>query len=427
MGRWAAPPGLVLRRRLRQNRLLVAVLVGLLACVAAVSSSTATASERRISVDDVLTAPGPRAGASCSKTIGVGTSLAAAIASARPGSVVCLGSGDYGNLTLISLTKTLDVTVHPAATAAVTIGQVTLDHVRHLRFTGIGGKMTIQGGELDPSGPCSSNVTIDHVAFSNGLNVTARCGGMNILIDHDTFDNLGIDTWEGRLNVVAGGSHNSRRVGVTISNSRFSGGCSDGIDVVGPPGVQIGPGNEFTGIQQDGCDPVHADPVQCATAPHLLLTGNYFHDNGDGSGGLMCGNGEHDITISNNVFACTCDYPYSIYAGGDYNLTITHNTFAGGGLVRFEVDDGKVPAHNLVRDNVFTVGGGISLDSGSRSYGFNDHNLNAGEPGVADIRGVPVFVGGAKPTSYSGYGLAPSSRGKGRAVGGSDMGIRGRG
>lgn len=317
------------------------------------------------------------------------------------------------------------MTVQPAPGATVTIGGLTLDLVQHLRFTGVGGRMTIQGGELDPRGPCSSNLTIDHVAFSSGLNVTARCAGMNILIDHDTFDNLGINTWEGRLNVVDGGSRNPQPVGVTISNSRFSGGCSDGIDLVGTPGVQIGPGNEFTGIQQGECSPVHADPVQCSGARHLLLTGNYFHDNGDGSGGLMCGNGEHDITVTNNVFACTCAYPYSIYAGGDYNWTVTHNTFAGGGLVRFEVDYGKVPAGNLVRDNVFTAGGGISIDSGSSSYGSNDHNLNAREPGVGDSRGAPVFVGGKRPASYAGYRLAPGSPGKGVASSGDDMGIRG--
>ena len=81
----------------------------------------------------------PPAAAPCSKTIGVGTGLAAAIAAAHAGSVVCLGSGNYGSVTLTSLRRTADVTVQPAAAATVTIGRVTLDLVRHLRFTGIGG------------------------------------------------------------------------------------------------------------------------------------------------------------------------------------------------------------------------------------------------------------------------------------------------
>ena len=73
-----------------------------------------------------------------------------------------------------------------------------------------------------------------------------------------------------------------------------------------------------------------------------------------------------------------------------------------------------------------TAGGGISLDSGASGYGTNDHNLNPGQPGTANITGTPVFVGGKKPTSYAGYRLAAGSRGKGTASRGGDMGIRGR-
>jgi hypothetical protein len=41
-----------------------------------------------------------------------------------------------------------------------------------------------------------------------------------------------------------------------------------------------------------------------------------------------------------------------------------------------------------------------------------------------DFVGVPVFVGGANPSTYEGYCLAPGSPGKGRAADGSDVGIR---
>ncbi len=342
--------------------------------------------------------------------------------------MICLNSGTYAGFTLSNLSKSSTVTVQPAPGANVTIsGGLELNVDSHLHFTGVGGTMKIQGGDIDPSGSapdCSSNLTLDHITYSSGMNVYARCTGMNILIDHDTFDNLGTNTWEGRLNVVDGGSNvpATASVGVTISNSHFSGGCSDGIQVVGTPGVQIGPGNEFTNIQQNGCDPVHADPVQCVTAPGLLLTGNWFHDNGDGSGGLMCGNGEQRITVTNNVFACSCQYPYSIFARGAQNWTIAHNTFAGGGTVDFTFQSVSA-AGNLVRDNVFTAGGGISVDD---NYGSNDHNLNAGtRRGAGDARGTPVFVGGRKPTTYSGYRLANGSPGKGAGAGGGDMGILG--
>ena len=38
--------------------------------------------------------------------------------------------------------------------------------------------------------------------------------------------------------------------------------------------------------------------------------------------------------------------------------------------------------------------------------------------------GTPQFVGGAHPTSYAGFKLAPGSPGKGRASDGLDLGIR---
>ena len=133
----------------------------------------------------------------------------------------------------------------------------------------------------------------------------------------------------------------------------------------------------------------------------------------------MCGNGEQRITVTNNVFACSCQYPYSIFARGAQNWTIAHNTFAGGGTVDFTFQSVSA-AGNLVRDNVFTAGGGISVDD---NYGSNDHNLNAGQPGTADISGTPVFVGGTNPTSYAGYVLAAGSPGKSAASNGADMGI----
>jgi hypothetical protein len=114
-------------------------------------------------------------------------------------------------------------------------------------------------------------------------------------------------------------------------------------------------------------------------------------------------------------------YPWSIFAGGAHNWTIQHNTFAGGGDVRFEVFNGYTPSGNLVRDNVFTAGGGISTSSSG--YGANDHNLNAGQSGNGNVTGTPVFVGGSNPTSYAGYRLASGSPGKGAASDGTDMGI----
>jgi len=364
--------------------------------------------------------PPPPSTGGCTQTISSG--LASAIQSAAAGSTICLNAGSYGSLSLSSVSKTSDVTVQPVSGANVIIGQLTLSRVDHLRFTGVGGSMRIGGLDLD--GPDGSNwshhLTFDHATWTSGATVRTRGSNQALLFDSNVFDNLPTALYEGRLSIR--GYDNTAAVGVTISNSHFGGGCSDGVALVGGVnGVQIGPGNEFTGITQSGCDPVHADPIGCNWSSNALITGNYFHDNGSGSGGILCGDDDDVHTVTNNVFVCTCIYPWSVFAGGGDNWTIRHNTFAGDGSVRFEFFDGDTPSGNLVRDNVFTTADGISTDGSN--YGTNDHNLNAGKPGTANITGTPIFVGGARPTTYSGYRLASGSPGKGAASDGTDMGI----
>ena len=230
-------------------------------------------------------APRPSATTPCSKTTSAGADLSAVIARAASGSVVCLDSGSYGNLTLTSVQKRADVTVQPAPGARVAIGRLTFEMVAHLRFTGASGRMSVGGLELDardnePS--WSHDLAFDHLTWTAASNVRARGTNQALLFEHDVFDNLGTGLWEGRITVR--GYDQTKPVGVTISNSHFAGGCSDGIQVIGDAyGVQIGPGNEFTNIQQAGCDPVHADPIQLYGGNGAVVTGNYFHDNGDGS------------------------------------------------------------------------------------------------------------------------------------------------
>ena len=117
-----------------------------------------------------------------------------------------------------------------------------------------------------------------------------------------------------------------------------------------PYGVQIGPGNEFTDLNQGGCDPNHVDPVQGLGSRHTLIIGNWFHDN-HGSGGILSAN-EPNLTVTNNVFASCC-YPHSIVVKGAINNTYTHNVFIGD--ISWELDnDSKCGGGELVRDNVFT-------------------------------------------------------------------------
>jgi hypothetical protein len=376
--------------------------------------------------------PGRTAPQRCTKTTRAGTGLVSAIQNASAGSTICLASGTYTGFTLTSVSKSSDVTIKPASGASVTIsGGVNFNKSSHLRFTGVGGTMTIHGNKIDNSSGCSSHLSFDHITYTSGVIVLTRyaCSHhLHLLWDHDRFDNLGSATWEGRFNVESYDVGPLIPNGVTISNSHFGGSgpsrnnCSDGIEP-DAYGTVIGPGNEFTNLKQGSCI-AHVDPIQIYGGSHTIVTGNYFHDNGDGSGGMMAGAYADYTTVSNNVFVCSCRYPWSIHAGSERHSVIKHNTFAGGGEVRFEVVNGVSPSGDLVRDNVFTRGGGISTDGSN--YGTNHHNLNAGRPGMGNMTGTPIFVGGKKPTSYAGYHLAPRSRGKGAASDGGDMGIRPR-
>ena len=78
----------------------------------------------------------------------------------------------------------------------------------------------------------------------------------------------------------------------------------------------------------------HVDPIQLYGAVGTVVTGNYFHDNGDGTGGFESFNGDGPATVTDNVFVCSCVYPWSIAALGGHGWFVAHNTFVGGD-VRF--------------------------------------------------------------------------------------------
>jgi hypothetical protein len=191
-----------------------------------------------------------------------------------------------------------------------------------------------------------------------------------------------------------------------ISNNHFGGGgCSDGIQLTGGTnGVQIGPGNEFANIVQGGCVE-HSDAIQPYDCTNTIITGNYIHDT---STQIMAPDDSCDaITITNNVIVGS-GYPWLVVAGGATGWSIAHNTFVRSAVAFNQSNQGSSPSGNIVRNDVFSGGANI-VGSGYSQ----DHNLMSGA----------VFVGGASPTTYTGYHLAPSSPGKGAASDGTDMGI----
>ena len=350
-----------------------------------------------------------------------------------------MNAGSYGNLVLTNVRKSADVTIQPVDGTSATIGAVTFQNSSHLHFTGGNGSLTVGGSTLDSTNTlpnCSDHITFDHLRFL-GFGIFPRCAAMAITVDHANMDNLGPAAGgEGRINVQALDQGPSADQGITISNSTFNGptsgwatatsNCSKGIQILGGAyGVQV-LNSEFAREPDQGtCDSVngiHIGGVQIYGGTHTVLRGNYFHDNGSSAGGLAMGDGDY-TTAEDNVWVCTCIYPWSIQAFATHNSVFRHNTFAGGGGLHFQYQSGY-PANNLIRDNVFTNAGNGITDSSGANWGTQDHNLNSGLSGSGNIIGTPVWAGGSRPTSYDGYHLAPGSPGKSAASDGTDMGRR---
>lgn len=344
-----------------------------------------------------------------------------------------MSSGSYGNLTLTNVTKSADVTIVPAGSASASVGSMNLQHVTHLHFTGGSGSLSVGGGvidQFDTRPNCSSNLTFDYLRFTSALDILPRCAAMAIKVDHANLNNVGPGgAGEGKINVQALDLGPSSDQGITISNSTFDGGCSKGIQILGGAyGTQV-LNNEFAHMpDQSTCDSttgVHIGGVQLYGAPFSHLKGNYFFDNGTSAGGVsMLDPGSHNSLVEDNVFVCSCVYPWSIQAGAQLNDSFLHNTFAGGGGLHFYFNVGANPSGNLVRDNVFTDAGNGITDSSGANWGTHDHNLNSGLSGTGEITGTPVFVGGGSTSAYANWYLVPGSPGAGAASDGGDMGIR---
>ena len=310
------------------------------------------------------------------------------------------------------------------------LGAINLQVVSHLHFTGTGGSMSVNGVTIDRSDArpnCSSHLTFDYLRYTAAMDILPRCASMTILVDHANFNGvLSSGTGEGKINVQALNQGPNADQGITISNSTFNTGCSKGVQILGGAyGVKV-LNSEFAFMpNQNVCDAqngIHIGGIQIYGGTHTLVSGNYFHDNGSSAGGLNMGDGSN-TTVENNVWVCTCIYPWSIQAYATQNSIFRHNTFAGGGGLHFQYQNGN-PANNRIYDNVFTNSGNGITDSSGANWGTQDHNLNSGMSGLGDITGTAVWAGGSSPTSYDGYHLTSGSPGKSAASDGTDIGIR---
>jgi hypothetical protein len=347
--------------------------------------------------------------------------LPAVYAKAKPGAVIRLAAGDYGEFAggpRASGGAGAPVTVRGPATGTASLRltltgrqNLVLDHVR------------IPEAYLNGA----RDVTIRRSAFTGMTRVDATERRAGILFTHNTFGPVDpcSECFEGRLTIKGDDHPDGVPVGVTIRDNRFGpGGTADGVQVIGTPyGVRIGPGNRFSGLGQASApDAPHTDPIQLYGSSHTIITGNWMHGN---STGIMAPDGtDHDV-ITDNVIATT-GYDWPIVLGGAHGTVVEHNTLPGRGAIEVGVDNGGQPSRDVVvRDNVAHAV--VDAKGGPADVAVQEHNLlAAGHRGARDRRGRARFSGGARPRSYAGFRLARSSPGRKAASDGHDVGIETR-
>lgn len=368
------------------------------------ASREGAASLRRRTTVAVLAAVGTglfaASAASAAELPATTSNLAGVFASAQPGDTVRLASGNYG--TFNGGAKAGTVTLAPQAGATATL-YPNLNGANNLRFDGL----TVDGATV----VASRNITFVNSAFTGMTLVKPSAANANIVFDRDTFDGIDVCStcYEGRI-TVNGTSAPRGPSGVVISNSHFSGGNADGVQLIGGiDGARVGPGNEFTTLAQSSV--VHTDPIQLYGADNTVITGNYIHDTATG---IMAPDGsDGPVTITNNVFART-EQP-SIYLGHQPTPRVEHNTISGSMIINDDpAKSGPKTSGAIVKNNVIT--GGLALQNlASGALVQSSNNLTSG------VR----FVGGTKPSTLEGFRLVAGSAGTGAADDGTDIGAFG--
>jgi hypothetical protein len=361
--------------------------------------------------------------AACDTTVNPGEDVSAAVVNAPAGSTVCLNAGIHEKLILNGVAKNPRVTIRSTSGKGAKLAFEMRNDTRGITIDNV----TLTLGYIFGSGP--HDITISHSDFvENARMVIDGAIHSNILLDGNTYNNNDIPA-NGASSRVLLPYGDDLHSGVTIQNSDFIGGCSDGINA--GIGVNIY-NNRFINIMVGSCpnDP-HTDAIQFVGAtgsegPHIK--GNYFENNEQV---LTAFDRIANATVEDNVFVSgPIGRPWQIEWYSDSNSIIRHNTLLYGTRCAFRMVCGQIylgrkladPAGKgtIVVDNIAT---GISVSDGSTAARI-DHNLVRRGARAGDISGSPIFVGGANPSTWSGFQLAPTSLGVNSASDGSNLGSR---
>jgi hypothetical protein len=357
---------------------------------------------KNLLVSLVLLAAGQASFAACDQTVNPGANLASVVSSAPSGTTVCLNSGNYGNVNLFDIKRSGFVTVQSAAGKGASISP-QVGNSAFIRLS----NLTINGA-LQNS--CSRNIewVDNNVNDSITLTNSSCSGSLATVFKGNTFSAINVGGgYEGRLSLIYGS-------GITITNNTFGpGGASDGIFMGGGvSNVTIGPGNVFTGILEANCGSVHCDAVQgYGAGSGIVIQGNLFEK---GDTFIMMPDGSSGVVVRDNVFnGAGVSYPDKIQFGSAASPVFQHNTMIN---VRasFDSKTGESATSNAVAENNLVAGGSsfkTANGSGCSSCAFRSNST-----------GTPTFVGGANPSTWSGFQLTAGSVGYRAASDGKDMG-----
>jgi hypothetical protein len=346
--------------------------------------------------------------------------LRSVFGSAKGGDTILLAPGSYGSFEGGMKSGMVTLKAQPGATVRM-----------NLRFNPAS-NITIDGVTLDEV-DIANRATKDIVVRNSDIPGqvifhTGELANANILFDNnDHHDFSKCDQCaEGRVSLL---EHTDQPSGITIQNSQFRGGMSDGISN-GANGLRI-LNNVFHDLVPGTPDGVHTDAIQLFGSKNTLIKGNYMY-NVHGQQIMAPDGADHEI-IEDNVIAADPDgYPFVISLGSDDGSIIRHNTFPDGscafnarcGIIALSAKSGNPKGSGtIIKDNV--LGGAIRVADGSTAAEIS-HNLFASQTASTNrnMSGQARFAGGSRPTTYAGYALAPGSPGKGTASDGGDLGIR---
>lgn len=340
-----------------------------------------------------------------------GASVAAALTAAPSGGTVCLGAGSYTyNASVTKTTMTTATAAPGVARTAVTFAYINTNSSNNIRLDNV----TVAGGTIQGA---TRHLRLTRIRFTTGVCVLATGTGMDTVIDQSTFNGLGESCNEGRLS-IRGSSTGAN--GFTVSNSEFTGGDSDAIQLVNNAnGTTIGPGNTFHDINQ--CS-VHCDAIQPYGALNTLVTGNHFK-NLDGVVANFDCNGSPLHMIGNVIDQGSASQQTAIAVTGARGDRFEHNTMSA--TTELQIYGGNpgtcTNTGMTIRDNILQ--GGCTITNGSgNTIATNLIRSGTGCASASNTVGQPTYTGGSVPAAWSAWRLTSGSLGHLAASDGLDMG-----